>query len=84
MPSLRTVRRNQLLSQRDLAKKAQVTPSTIYLIEAGQTRPRLKIMRKICEALALAPQEITEFRIELGLEPVAATSDIPTEQRLAG
>lgn len=68
MPSLRTLRRNQLLSQRDLARKARVTPSTIYLIEAGKTRPRLKVMRQICEALGVQPQEIDEFRQTLEVE----------------
>jgi DNA-binding XRE family transcriptional regulator len=65
MPSLRQIRRNQLLSQRDLARKARITPSTVYLIEAGRTRPRLKVMRQICEALAVAPHEVDEFRHEL-------------------
>lgn len=65
MPSLRQIRRNQLLSQRDLARKARITPSTVYLIEAGRTRPRLKVMRQICEALGVAPQEVDEFRLEL-------------------
>lgn len=65
MASLRTLRRRQLMSQRDLAHKAGVTPSTIYLIEAGRTEPRLKVMRQICEALAVAPHEIDEFRREL-------------------
>jgi DNA-binding XRE family transcriptional regulator len=65
MPSLRQIRRNQLLSQRDLARKARITPSTVYLIEAGRTRPRLKVMRQICEALSVAPTDVDEFRHEL-------------------
>jgi transcriptional regulator with XRE-family HTH domain len=69
MASLRTIRRNQLLSQRDLARKANVTPSTIYLIESGKTRPRLKVMRQICEALEVDPREVEEFRETLDTEP---------------
>ncbi len=65
MPALRTIRRQQLLSQRDLAKKAKVTPSTIYLIEAGRTTPRLKVMRQLCEALEVSPHEVDEFRAVL-------------------
>lgn len=65
MPSLRTLRRRQLLSQRDLARKAGVTASTIYLIEAGRTEPRLKVMRQICEALGVGPMEVDEFRTAL-------------------
>lgn len=79
--SLRTIRRNQLLSQRDLARKANVTPSTIYLIEAGKTHPRLKVMRQICEALGVAPQDVEEFRRTLEAEePVRAR---PARRRVA-
>jgi DNA-binding XRE family transcriptional regulator len=87
MPLLRIVRRNQLLSQRDLAKKAHITPSTIYLIETGRTRPRLKVMRAICEALAVSPQQIDEFHAELERTPATShrveAMDV-REQRQAG
>lgn len=65
MASLRTLRRRRLLSQRDLAHLAGVTPSTIYLIESGRTGPRLAVMRKICEALGVGPLEVDEFRATL-------------------
>lgn len=65
MPQLRTVRRHQLLSQRDLAQKARVTIRTVHLIETGRTRPRLKVMRKLCEALGVRPTEVDEFRLTL-------------------
>jgi DNA-binding XRE family transcriptional regulator len=72
MATLRALRRNQLLSQRDLAQKAGVTASTIYLIETGRTEPRLKIMRQICEALGVKPLDVDEFRRALGeTAPVA-------------
>lgn len=65
---LSQARRSRLLSQRDLAAKAGVTASTIYLIEVGRTTPRLKIMRKICEALDVEYTEIDEFvqAVEIG------------------
>ena len=66
MASLRSLRRRQLMSQRDLAQKAGVTASTIYLIEAGRTEPRLKVMRQICEALGVGPMDVDEFRATLG------------------
>jgi transcriptional regulator with XRE-family HTH domain len=50
------------LSQRDLAQKAGVTASTIYLIENGRTEPRLKVMRQISDALGVSAFEIDEFR----------------------
>jgi DNA-binding XRE family transcriptional regulator len=61
-----------LLSQRDLAQKAGVTASTIYLIETGRTEPRLKIMRLICDALGVSPMEVDEFRLALEGQPEMA------------
>jgi DNA-binding XRE family transcriptional regulator len=75
MATLRTLRRRQLLSQRDLARKAGVTASTIYLIETGRTEPRLKIMRLICDALGVSPMEIDEFRNSLEAQP--DTANVP-------
>ena len=64
---LRILRRNALYTQRELAEKADVTASTIYLIEKGRTQtPQLVIMRKICEALGCKPQDIREFATCLG------------------
>jgi DNA-binding XRE family transcriptional regulator len=70
MATLRNLRRRQLLSQRDLAQKAGVTASTVYLIETGQTEPRLKVMRQLCEALNVHPMEVDEFRNVLEVESV--------------
>ena len=65
MPPLALVRRQKLLSQRDLAAEAGVTPSTIYLIENGRSVPRLRTMRAICDALQVEPSEVDEFRSAL-------------------
>ena len=51
MSRLRNVRRRKLLSQRDLAARAGIAPSTIYLVKNGKSAPRLLVMRKICEIL---------------------------------
>jgi transcriptional regulator with XRE-family HTH domain len=59
---LRDVRADRLLSMRELAQLAGVAPSTIYLIEVGRTTPRLSVIRRLSEALAIDPQEVTEFR----------------------
>jgi hypothetical protein len=37
----------------------------VYLLENGRTRAQLSVMRRICDALAVAPHEIDEFRIQL-------------------
>jgi transcriptional regulator with XRE-family HTH domain len=67
------------LSQRDLARKAGVTASTIYLIENGRTEPRLSIMRRLCDSLGVSPAEVDEFARVLGGEPAA----IGRNERLA-
>lgn len=63
MPSLRRVRRLNLLSMRELAAKAGVTYATIYLIESGKTKhPRNRVIQAISQALSIDPAEIDEFR----------------------
>lgn len=69
MPSLREWRRERLLTQRELAKRAGVAPSTIYLIEVGRSLPQLRIMIRLADALGVGPEQISEFRERLGLPP---------------
>jgi transcriptional regulator with XRE-family HTH domain len=60
---LATIRKRNLLSQRDLARSAGVALSTIYLLEAGKTeRVTFKVMRSVSAALGVPPEAITEFR----------------------
>ena len=60
---LATLRKRQLLSQRDLARQAGVALSTIYLIEAGKTeRVTFKVMRAVSQALNTPPESIAEFQ----------------------
>jgi transcriptional regulator with XRE-family HTH domain len=60
---LATVRKRRLLSQRALARQAGVALSTIYLLEAGKTeRVTFKVMRRVSDALGVAPESIAEFR----------------------
>ena len=60
---LALVRRRNLLSQRDLAARAGVALSTIYLLEAGKTeRVTFKVMRAVSDALGVPPQAIAEFQ----------------------
>lgn len=62
MAPLRTHRQDRLLSIRDLAKKAGVSPQTIQGVESGKHPPRPSTMRKIAEALGIEAREIDEFR----------------------
>ena len=59
---LRAWRAEWLLSLRELAREADVAPSTIYLIEAGRTSPQPAVMRRIAAALGVDPRHVAEFR----------------------
>ena len=60
---LATFRKRKLLSQRDLAARAGVALSTIYLLEKGKTaRVTFKVMRAVSDALGVPPESIVEFR----------------------
>jgi transcriptional regulator with XRE-family HTH domain len=59
--SLKQTRRKRLLSVRELAERAQVAPSTLSAIEAGQRVPHFRTMRRIAAALDVPAEEIAEF-----------------------
>jgi transcriptional regulator with XRE-family HTH domain len=61
-PTLRDVRAERLLSIRELARLANVAPSTIYLIETGRSIPHPAVIRRLATALAVDPHTIAEFR----------------------
>jgi transcriptional regulator with XRE-family HTH domain len=66
---LASLRKRHLLSQRDLAHRAGVALSTVYLLEAGRTeRTTFKVMRAISDALGVPPDSIAEFRRTLDLD----------------
>jgi len=60
--SLRDLRAERLLSIRELARLADVAPSTIYLTEAGRTIPHPSVMRRIAAALGVDAHDVAEFR----------------------
>ena len=62
MPSFREMRFARLLTMRELAQRAGVSPSTVYLIEAGRTRPSFRVMRQLATVLGVEPDAIDEFR----------------------
>jgi transcriptional regulator with XRE-family HTH domain len=72
---LATIRKRKLLSQRDLARKAGVALSTIYLLEAGKTeRTTFKVMRAVSDALGVPADSIAEFQRALGASTPADRS----------
>ena len=58
---LRRWRAEQVLSVRELARLADVAPTTVYLIEAGKTTPQPAVMRRIAAALGVEARQVAEF-----------------------
>lgn len=62
MKDLRTHRVEQVLSLRELARRAGVTHLTVMFIELGRRRrPEYTTIEKISAALGVTPEEISEF-----------------------
>ena len=78
---LRRVRAERLMSMRELAARAGVAPSTVYLIEAGRTTPRPQVIRRLALALLVEPDAISEFRraIEAAKARRLAHRPVPAE-----
>lgn len=59
--NLRGVRDRRLLSQRELAERAGLSPTTILKLEAGRVEdPHPRTVRKLAEALEVDPAELVE------------------------
>jgi transcriptional regulator with XRE-family HTH domain len=56
-PTLTDARKRAVLSMNELAKKANVSASTIMDIERG-ARPQMRTIRKLAEALGVEPTDI--------------------------
>jgi transcriptional regulator with XRE-family HTH domain len=67
MAPLAAIRKQRLLTIRELAEQAHVAAATVHLAESGQRQPTIKVIRAICRALGVQPQEVDEFRRALGL-----------------
>jgi DNA-binding XRE family transcriptional regulator len=57
---LRMLREARFLSHRDLAKTANVSPTTILNLEAGRVEAQRRTVRKLAEALGVDPAELVE------------------------
>ena len=58
---LKRIREDRLLSHRELAKRAGVSPTTVINLENSQgNNPQLRTIRKIAEALGVDPFEFIE------------------------
>ena len=72
--TLREARLQALLSMRQLARRAGVSPTTIQLLESGQHSPQLLTIYKLSRALGIEPAEIDEFRRAMGRESAVESS----------
>jgi transcriptional regulator with XRE-family HTH domain len=57
---VRELREDRVLSQRDLGKRAGVSPKTVLDIEQGRIWPQPSTIRKIAQALAMQPSALAE------------------------
>ena len=55
---LKELRIKAVLSQEDLAKKANISAATVNRLEKGKTKPNFITIRKLAEALKVEPGEI--------------------------
>jgi transcriptional regulator with XRE-family HTH domain len=55
---LRELRERRFLSHRELAKLAGVSPTTVLNLERGAGEPQRRTIRKLAQALKVAPTEL--------------------------
>ncbi len=58
MERLKELRREQVLSLRELEEKSGVSYNTIWRIEAGRQGAQQRTIRKLAEALEVKPKEL--------------------------
>jgi DNA-binding XRE family transcriptional regulator len=58
LPGLRKTREKRLLTQRELALKAKVSPTTVSRLESLQVDAELRTIRKLAEALGVEAEEL--------------------------
>ena len=58
MERLRELRRQRVLSMRELEEEAGVSYNTIWRLENGKTAAQPRTIRKIAQALGVEPREL--------------------------
>ncbi len=80
LPSLREVRQNRSLTQRELGKLANVSTNTIYQLENGLRGGYAVTVRKLASALGVMPSDLMrERRLELGEAATPQRRDLPSD-----
>ncbi len=57
---LKEIRTRQMLSQRDLAEKAGLSPTTIAKLETNRVEPNFQTLRKLTSALNVGYDDLIE------------------------
>ncbi len=70
--ALRAWRVEKLLGVKALAREAGVSNKTIVQIEHGAQMPTFRTIRRLCAALDVEPQDVTEFAAAMELSKDAA------------
>jgi len=58
--TLRKLRDEKFLSQRELARAAGISPTTVFKLEANQAEPHPRTIRKLAEALGVEPSKLVD------------------------
>lgn len=58
---LRAVREWLFVTQEELATRTGMSRATISRLEGGQQRPRISTVRKLAEALGVAPEDLVNW-----------------------
>jgi transcriptional regulator with XRE-family HTH domain len=72
--TIRKLRIERDLSQQDLARGAELTPSFLSLVENDRRRPSLTVLRRIASALSVAEEVLIWDAVDL-------PSDLPESDR---
>ena len=80
LPSLREVRQNRSLTQRELGKLANVSTNTIYQLENGLRGGYAVTVRRLASALGVVPSELMrERRLKRGEVTTLGRRDLPSD-----
>ena len=60
LPHLREVRRSRALTQRELGERAEVSSSTVRLLECGRRGAYPATLTKLAEALEVSPKVLVQ------------------------